>query len=71
MLISKEREIFKNISNERFNKLEELTKKINNDDLKFIFNSTSNETEFSGVKDPITFLKKIKSGKITIEEAKK
>ena len=71
MLISKEREIFKNIYNERFNKLEELTKKINNDDLKFIFNSTSNETEFSGVKHPITFLKKIKSGKITIEEAKK
>ena len=71
LLISKEREIFKNIYNERFNKLEELTKKINNDDLKFIFNSTSNETEFSGVKDPITFLKKIKSGKITNRRSKK
>ena len=70
LLISKEREIFKNIYNERFNKLEEW-RKTNNDDLKFTVNSTGNETKFSRAKDPITLLNKIKSSEITIEEAKK
>ena len=70
LLISREREIFKNIYNERLDKIEELTKKIDKDDLKPVVNSTGNETNLSRAKDPITFLNKIKSGEITIEETK-
>ena len=39
LLISKEREIFKNIYNEILNKIEELDKKINYDDLNFFAKS--------------------------------
>ena len=63
LLISQEREIFQNIYNERLDKIEELTIKIDKDDLKFIVNSTSNETDFSRAKDPITFINEIKNGK--------
>ena len=42
---------------------QELTKKIDKNDLNFIFNSTGCETDFSRANDPITFLNKIKSGK--------
>ena len=38
--------------------------------MNFIVNSTGDETDFSDVEDPITFLNNIKSGEITIEEAK-
>ena len=38
--------------------------------MKFIVNSTGDETDFSDVEDLITFLNNIKSGEITIEEAK-
>ena len=59
-----------NIYSERIGKIEELTKKIDYNDLNFIVNSTDSETNFSGVEDPITFLTNIKTNKITIEEAK-
>ena len=70
LLISKEREIFKNIYNERLDKIEELTKRIDHNDLNFIVNSTDSETDFSGTEDPITFLDNIKTNKITMEQAK-
>ena len=40
LLLSKEREIFKNIYNEKHNKIEELTKKIKYADLNFIVQSS-------------------------------
>ena len=62
--------LFQNIYNERLNKIEKLTKKIGDNDLNFIVNSTVSETGFSEADDPITFLNKIKSNEITLEEAK-
>ena len=61
LLTSKEREIFKNIYNERINKIEELalTKKIDYNDLNFTVSSTDGETNFSGVKDSKTLLNDI------------
>ena len=56
MLVSKEREIFKNVYNERLNKIEGLTKKINFDDLKYDTESRAMEIDFSAKKDSITFL---------------
>ena len=62
--------LFQNIYNERLNKIEKLTKKIGDNDLNFIVSSTGSETDFSEADDPITFLNKIKSNEITLEEAK-
>ena len=59
-MISKEREIFKNIYNERLDKLEELIQKINFDNLKCFTESSNMETDFNGKEDPITFLNNIK-----------
>ena len=55
-MVSKEREIFKNVYNERLNKIEGLTKKINFDDLKYDTESRAMETDFNAKKDSITFL---------------
>ena len=69
-MLLKEREIFKNISNQRLNKIDELSKKINHGDLKFIISSTGTETNFSELKDPVTFLDSIRKCEISIEEAR-
>ena len=70
LLYSKEREIFKNIYEKRLDKIEELTKKIDDNNLIFTTLSTGETVDFSGKNDPLTFLKKIRDGKIIIERAK-
>ena len=60
-MISKEREIFKNIYYERLDKIEELTKKVNFDNLKYFTEKSGMETDFSAKDDPITFLNNIKT----------
>ena len=70
LLHSKEREIFKNIYEKRLDKIEELTKKIDDNNLIFTTLSTGETVDFSGKNDPLTFLKKIRDGKIIIERAK-
>ena len=69
-MLSKEREIFKNIYNKRLNKINELSKKIDYDDLKFIVNSSGLQTNFSELNDPAAFLDSIKNREISIEEAR-
>ena len=56
--------------NKLFQNIYKLTKKIGDNDLNFIVSSTGSETDFSEADDPITFLNKIKSNEITLEEAK-
>ena len=70
MLVSKEKEIFKNIYSERLDRIEELNKRIDYDNLKYIFKTTGEEFEFDKSEDPLEFLNDIKSGKISLEEAK-
>ena len=70
LLISKEREIFKDICNKRLDKLEELNNKIDYDDLKYVVEGSGDEYSFNKVKDPISFLNDIKEGKISLQEAK-
>ena len=60
LLLSKEREIYKNIYNKRLDKIDELSKKIDHDDLKFIVNSSDLETCFSELEDPVAFRDSIK-----------
>ena len=56
LLYSKEPEIFKNIYEKRLDKIEELTKKIDDNNLIFTTLSTGETVDFSGKNDPLTFL---------------
>ena len=67
LLLSKEREIFKDIYNKRLDKIEELNNKIDYDNLKYVAVNSGN---FSELTDPLTFLDEIKKGKTSVEEAK-
>ena len=70
LLISKEPEIFTDIYNKRLDKIKELDNKIDYDNLKYVVERSGLEYNFNKIKDPITFLKDIKEGKISVEEAK-
>ena len=70
LLLSKETEIFKDIYNKRLDKIEELDKKIDYNDLKYTVISSGEEFEFDKSEDPILFLNDIKKNKIWLEEAK-
>ena len=70
LLISKEREIFKDIYNKRLDKIEALNDKIDYDNLKYVVERSGDEYRFNKIKDPITFLDNTKKGKISLKEAK-
>ena len=65
LLLSKEREIFKDIYNKRLDKIEELNNKI-----AYVVYSNKKINNFSELADPLTFLDEIKKGKMSLEEAK-
>ena len=69
-MLSKEREIFKNIYNKRLNKIDELSEKIDYGDLQFIISSSDTETNFCELQDPVPFLDSIRQREISIEEAR-
>ena len=70
LLLSKEREILKNIYNKRLDRIEELNNKIDYNNLDYVVLSNDMAYNFSVEKDPISLLNVIKSGKTTLEEAK-
>ena len=70
VLISKEREIFKDIYNKKLDKLEKLNNKIDYDNLKYVVESSGDEYRFNKIEDPMALLSDIKKGKISLEEAK-
>ena len=70
LLISKEREIFKDIYNKGLDKIEELNNRIDYNNLKYVVASSGDEYKFNKIEDLITFLNKIKHGKISLKEAK-
>ena len=59
LLISKEREILKDIYNKKLDKLEELNTKIDYDNLKDVVESSGDEYSFNKIKDPIALLNDI------------
>ena len=71
LLLSKEREIFKDIYNKRLDKIEELNNKIDYDNLEYIVYSQKKIYNFSELKDPLTLLDEIKKGKMTLKEEAK
>ena len=56
LLISKEREIFKDIYNKKLDQIEELNSKIDYNNLKYVVERNNNEYSFNKINDPITFL---------------
>ena len=70
LLLSKVREIFKNIYNERLDKIDELSKTIDDGELKLIISSSNTETNFSELKHLVAFLDSITKLKISIEEVR-
>ena len=70
LLLSKEREIFKDIYNKRLDKIEELSNKIDYNDLKYVTKNNNTTHDFSDITNPITFLNEIKNVKVSLEEAK-
>ena len=69
LLLSKEREIFKDIYNKRINKTEELNNKIDYGNLEYVVVGTGDEYDFNHFDDPLTFLSNIKKGKISMNKA--
>ena len=67
LLLSKEREIFKDIYNKRLNKIEELNNKIDYDNLEYAVYSRKELINFSELKSPLTPLDEIKKGEITLD----
>ena len=69
LLLSKEREIFKNIYNKRLDKIEEINNKIDYNNLNYVVVGTGDEYDFNNLDDPLTFLNNIKNGKIPMGKA--
>ena len=70
LLLSKEREMFKNTCKNRLDKIDELSENIDYDHLKLIVNSRGLETNFSELKDPVAFLDSIEKREISLEEVR-
>ena len=60
----------RNICNKNLDKIEELTKKIDDSSLIFTTLITGETIDFTGKNDHLTLLKKIRDSKITLERAK-
>ena len=69
LLLSKEREIFKDIYNKRLDKIEEINNKIDYNNLNYVVVGTGDEYDFNNLDDPLTFLNNIKKGKISMNKA--
>ena len=69
LLLSREREIFKDIYNKKLDKLEELNNKIDYNDLNYVVVGTGDKYSFDDLDNPLTLLNNIKEGKISMDKA--
>ena len=70
LLLSKEREIFRDIYNGKLEQLQLTRNNVDFDNLNYEVIASGNKYQFDGVKDPLVFLKEIEEGRISIQEAK-
>ena len=68
LLLSKEREIFKDIYSKRLDKIEENNNKIDYNNLNYVVVGTGDEYNFNNLDDPLIFLNNIEKGKISIKK---
>ena len=69
LLLSREREIFKDIYNKRLDKIDELNNKFDYNNLNYVVAGTGDKYSFDDLDDPLTFLNNIKNGKISMGKA--
>ena len=69
LLLSREREIFKDVYNKRLDKIEELNNKIDYNNLNYVVVGTGDKYSFDDLDDPLTLLNNIKKGKISMGKA--
>ena len=70
LLFSKEREIFRDFYNDRLEQLQLATHNVDYNNLNYEVITSCDKYQFDGLKDSLVFLKEIKEGKISIQEAK-
>ena len=70
LLLSKEREIFRDIYNDRLEQLQLARDNVDYNYLNYEVITSFDKYQFDGVKDPLVFLKEIKEARISIQEAK-
>ena len=70
LLIPKEREIFRDIYNDRLEQLQLASRNVDYNNLDYEVITSGDKYQFDGVKDPLVFLKEIKEDRISIQEAK-
>ena len=68
LLLSKEREIFKDIYNKRLDKIEEINNKIDYNNLNYVVVGIGDEYNFNNLDDPVTLLNNIKKDKISMNK---
>ena len=69
LLVSREREIFKDIYNKKLDKIKELNNKIDYNDLNYVVVRTDDKYSFDDLDDPLTLLNNIKKGEILMDKA--
>ena len=69
LLLSREREIFKDIYNKRLDKIDELNNKIDYNNLNYVVAGIGDKYSFDDLDDPLTFLNNIQKGKISMGKA--
>ena len=70
LLLSKEREIFRDIYDDRLEQLQLARDNVDYNYLNYEVITSFDKYQFDGVKDPLVFLKEIKEARILIQEAK-
>ena len=70
LIISKEREMFRDIYHDRLEQLQRATHETDYRNLNYKVTSSGKEYKFDGLKNPLEFLNDIKQGKILIQKAK-
>ena len=69
LLLSREREILKDIYNKTLDKIEELNNKIDYNNLNYVVVGTGDKYSFDDLDDPLIFLSNIKKGETLMEKA--
>ena len=69
-MISKQKEIFNELADEKLDKITELDKKVNRDDLIYEYKGNTADVNFDQFDNALDLIHKIKNGRITITNAK-
>ena len=70
-LISNQKKIFNELADERINKITELDKKVNHDNLVYIYKGKNSDKKFDKYDNALGLINKIKKGEIRLSNVKK